>query len=204
MLLVNLILSLSLLGFNPGAIPGNLYPTIRQESEQNNYLLEETLSVIESSLRSKDEVTEPILQSGDLGNFQYSILKDLEKKKPVPALVSEPRALPSTKQNPVVNKVTTAPPAENLPDFETFITQKCSQYGCNPSQLIRIMYCESGGRSNAINPAGPYIGLFQFLSSTFYANAKFIPSANINNPYHQIEVTAKMFANGQAWQWGCK
>jgi SLT domain-containing protein len=66
------------------------------------------------------------------------------------------------------------------------------------------MYCESGGRSNAVN--GVYSGLFQFHPNTFQANANRIglTNADIWNPYHQIQVAAWMFANGQAWQWGCK
>jgi hypothetical protein len=123
----------------------------------------------------------------------------LPVEKPVEVKTIKPKVLPKPKAEVAPVEVT-----KDLPDFETFIIQKCSQYGCNPDQLIRVMYCESGGRVNAVNPAGPYIGLFQFLSSTFYSNAKFIPGANINNGYHQIEVAAKMFANGQAGQWGCK
>jgi len=89
-------------------------------------------------------------------------------------------------------------------NFESTIRSACNNYGCNPEQLIRVMYCESGGRSNAVN--GVYSGLFQFHPNTFRANANRIglTNADIWNPYHQIQVAAWMFANGQAWQWECK
>ncbi len=95
-------------------------------------------------------------------------------------------------------------PARVMGDFETTIRSACNTYGCYPEQLIRVMYCESGGRSNAVN--GVYSGLFQFHPNTFRANANRIglTNADIWNPYHQIQVAAWMFANGQAWQWGCK
>jgi hypothetical protein len=121
------------------------------------------------------------------------------------AAQQERKTLASPKLVPTQPSVSTNPTLiAGTVDYETYIRQKCSEYGCNPAELIHVMYCESGGRANAINPAGPYIGLFQFLTSTFNANARYIPQANIYDPYHQIDVTAKMFANGQRGQWGCK
>ena len=89
-------------------------------------------------------------------------------------------------------------------DFNSYIQKICSQYGCNPSQLTRVMHCESGGRANATN--GIHIGLFQFNPNTFANNAKKIGlgTGNIWDPYQQIQVAGWMFANGQASQWVCK
>jgi hypothetical protein len=91
-------------------------------------------------------------------------------------------------------------------DFQEAIRVACANYGCNPTQLIRVMYCESGGRSNAFNRVGSYIGLFQFSTSTFNANAKRvgIPNPNVWDPYQQINVAAYMFSIGQSRQWTCK
>jgi len=107
-------------------------------------------------------------------------------------------------------KVRVSTPAPSSPsqvngDFESAIRNRCAAVGCNSEQVIRVMYCESGGRSNAANPSGAS-GLFQFMPRTFSANASRIglSGANIWNPYHQIEVATWMFANGQAWQWVCK
>lgn len=103
-------------------------------------------------------------------------------------------------QQPIISSL----PAKISGDFEGVIRNSCATYGCNPDQLIRIMYCESGGRSNAVN--GIHKGLFQFNPNTFNANAKRagIPGADIWDPYSQITVASWMFANGQAWQWSCK
>jgi len=105
---------------------------------------------------------------------------------------------------------TTSRPSQPKPtnyqggDIGTYIIQKCGQYGCNSDQLMRVMYCESGGRPNARN--GQYLGLFQFHPKTFSANASRIGLgyADIWNPYHQIEVATWMFSIGQAGQWSCK
>jgi soluble lytic murein transglycosylase-like protein len=90
-------------------------------------------------------------------------------------------------------------------DWEGYIKQMCDKYKCNSTQLIRVMYCESGGRTNAYNPSGAS-GLMQFMPGTFSANANRVGISNpdIWNGYHQIEVAAYMFANGQAGQWSCK
>ena len=109
-----------------------------------------------------------------------------------------------TKTKLAKSKNSNPQPVRITGDFESTIRSACNDYGCNPEQLIRVMYCESGGRSNAVN--GVYSGLFQFHPNTFQANANRIglTNADIWNPYHQIQVAAWMFANGQAWQWGCK
>jgi hypothetical protein len=99
----------------------------------------------------------------------------------------------------------TPTPAQVNGDFEGQIRANCAIHGCNSTQVIRVMYCESGGRSNARNASGAS-GLFQFMPRTFYANAKRVglQGANIWNPTHQIQIATWMFANGQAWQWVCK
>jgi len=94
--------------------------------------------------------------------------------------------------------------SQNL-DVEGLIRSNCELQGCNSEQLIRIMYCESGGRTNAYNPSGAS-GVFQFMPRTFAANAKRagIENADIWNGEQQVRVAAYMFARNQAWQWVCK
>jgi Transglycosylase SLT domain len=85
------------------------------------------------------------------------------------------------------------------------IIARCEVMGCNSTQMIRIMKCESGGNPTIVG-AGLYIGLFQFLPSTFnaYKIKAGLPNGNIYNGSDQIHVATYMFANGQASQWGCK
>jgi len=92
-------------------------------------------------------------------------------------------------------------------DYEDLIRERCSVLGCDANQLIRVMYCESGGRANAVNRGGSGAsGLFQFMPRTFAANAARIgmAEASIWDARAQIYVATYMFANGQAWQWSCK
>ena len=92
-------------------------------------------------------------------------------------------------------------------DYESLIRERCAQLGCNAEQVIRVMYCESGGRANAVNRGGSGAsGLFQFMPPTFNANAKRVglAGASIWDPNAQIIVATAMFANGQAGQWSCK
>ncbi|TMC50995.1 MAG: hypothetical protein E6J14_00670 [Chloroflexi bacterium] len=65
--------------------------------------------------------------------------------------------------------------------------------------MLKIARCESGFNPRAYNPAGPYIGLFQFLPSTFRAHG----GTDIYDPVQQSNITATMLANGQSHAWGC-
>jgi soluble lytic murein transglycosylase-like protein len=92
-------------------------------------------------------------------------------------------------------------------DYETLIRERCNELGCNAEQIIRVMYCESGGRANAVNRGGSGAsGLFQFMPGTFngYARRLGMTGANIWNPRDQIIIATYMFANGGAHHWSCK
>ena len=120
--------------------------------------------------------------------------------KPVVAVVTP---LPSSSITPpIVIKSGTAgdPTVQELKDL---INVNCVKYSCNSEQLIRVMMCESGG-TNHRNTF--YKGPFQFLSSTFYANAKKLDIINpdILDARQQVLVASYMFGIGQAKQWGCK
>jgi Transglycosylase SLT domain len=101
-------------------------------------------------------------------------------------------------------KVSKSAVSSNSGSFSEAIDTQCSNFGCNPSQLKRIMWCESTGNPNAQN--GIYTGLFQFHPQTFAANSRAAGLVNpdIYNGYDQIATAAYMFANGQARQWECK
>jgi hypothetical protein len=115
-----------------------------------------------------------------------NVKKNLKKTTPLPS------ALP-----PKINT------SSNI-NLEEAIHSSCHQNGCIGEQLIKVMYCESGGRSNAIN--GVHKGIFQFNPRTFNANSKRagLENPDIWNPEHQIKVASWMFGNGQSWQWSCK
>ena len=89
--------------------------------------------------------------------------------------------------------------------FSEQIVARCEVVGCNAKQLIRVMKCESSGNPTVVG-AGLYVGLFQFLPSTFnaYKIKAGLPNGDIYNGSDQIHVASYMFASGQASQWGCK
>ena len=50
------------------------------------------------------------------------------------------------------------------------ITAAAEKYGVSVSWMLKTANCESHFHWNSVNPSGPYIGVFQFLMSTFIAN----------------------------------
>jgi hypothetical protein len=90
-----------------------------------------------------------------------------------------------------------APPSVSY--VESLIVAAARRHGVDENWMLRIADCESGDNAYAINRSGPYDGLFQFRPSTFYGNG----GSNIWDAAQQSEITARMLANGQAWQWSC-
>jgi Transglycosylase SLT domain len=79
------------------------------------------------------------------------------------------------------------------------IEAAAARWGVSGAWMVQIARCESGLRPTAVNPAGPYLGLFQFLQSTFTHNG----GTNIWDAADQANIAAKMLAHGQAYQWSC-
>jgi hypothetical protein len=81
--------------------------------------------------------------------------------------------------------------------YEAAIYDACAQYGCDGNQLVRVMYCESGGDHGAVGPNGER-GIFQF-----HPNGEWPYAANYG-PYEQIDLAAQLFAQGYAGSWVCQ
>ena len=92
-----------------------------------------------------------------------------------------------------------AAPAADPNSVIGIIEAAAARWGVSGGWMVKIARCESGLRTNAYNPRGPYIGLFQFLQSTFTHNG----GTNIYDAADQANITAKMLAHGQAHQWSC-
>lgn len=88
--------------------------------------------------------------------------------------------------------------------FEAAIIDQCNAVGCDASQVIRVMYCESSGNPYAQNNI--YLGLFQHHVGYWPGRATQygVPGASIYDPYAQIHVTTRMFAQGLSYLWQCK
>jgi hypothetical protein len=83
---------------------------------------------------------------------------------------------------------------------DELIDKYCAEYNCNAETLKSVYRCESGG-TNHVNTT--YKGIFQFLPSTFAANANRIgmPDAYLFDEENQVKVAAYMFGKGQGTQW---
>ena len=81
------------------------------------------------------------------------------------------------------------------------ITAAAEHWGVSVSWMLKTANCESHFHWNSVNPRGPYIGVFQFLMSTFIANGG--TAATIWDPAAQANIAAKMFAHGQSGEWSC-
>jgi hypothetical protein len=87
--------------------------------------------------------------------------------------------------------------------IQDIIVSAFTPYGTGAVQWgLRVARCESGYNPRAVNPAGPYYGLFQFLVSTF--NATPYGGQNILDPAANAGAAAWKYAHGGSGAWGCK
>ena len=130
----------------------------------------------------------------------------LRVRAPIPPITSQPKAVAKrVPPRPVVHRR----PAFAIPSGLSVsqaqvvadITAAAQRYGVSVSLMLQTANCESHFHWNSVNPSGPYIGVFQFLTSTFVANGG--TAATIWNPVAQANIAAKMFANGQSEEWSC-
>ena len=103
---------------------------------------------------------------------------------PAPKHVSQQASLP-------------AGPAYSKQQVQEIIIAAAQAHGVDAQWMLNTSGCESGFRWNAYNPGGPYIGIFQFLPSTFRAHG----GTNIWDAVQQANIAASMFANGQSGAW---
>jgi soluble lytic murein transglycosylase-like protein len=123
---------------------------------------------------------------------------------PTPTPTPAPTPAPTPTARPAVQPAVSTPAPAPLPSYspgsvQADIVAAADKYGVSASWMIRIAECESGMRPTAVNPRGPYDGLFQFLPSTFRAHG----GTNIWDPVQQSNITAQMLAAGEASQWSC-
>lgn len=133
-------------------------------------------------------------------------LSDLQMQEPrkgaptaAPTPTPSPRVVkPAVKPRSTAPPLTAGPPASPT-SVIGIIEAAAARWGVSGSWMVSIARCESGLRTNAVNPRGPYLGLFQFLQSTFTANG----GTDIWSATDQSNIAAKMLAHGQAHQWSC-
>src|SRR5579884_2041323 len=137
----------------------------------------------------------PVSAASAVTVVEHQIVRQLISRAPAPKPAAAPPA-----QAPPSHQTAAAPVVSYSPSsIEGIIAAAAARWGVSASWMISIARCESGLNPRAVNPSGPYDGLFQFLMSTFRANG----GTNIWDPADQANITAKMLAHGQAHQWSC-
>ena len=101
-----------------------------------------------------------------------------------------------------VRRVGTRPavPAAAPADIEAIIRAAAARWGADPTQLLRVAWCESRYNPSAYNASGAS-GLFQFMPRTWAANSvrAGYGGASVFDPVASANVAAYMFRTGQAW-----
>lgn len=102
----------------------------------------------------------------------------------------------------------------NKDDIVTLIRDYSIKYGVDPERSIRIAKCESSFDPKSTSPSGRHFGIFQFLPSTFNANAKRLlnidpdvfdgKDPSVFDTKQNIIVATWMFSQNQYHQWSCK
>ena len=134
------------------------------------------------------------VQEPDLGSHMIAA--------PTPAPTATPKPAPVrliTKPTVKIRVAAPLGPVASPTSVIGIIEAAAARWGVSGAWMVSIARCESGLRPTAVNPSGPYMGLFQFLQSTFTHNG----GTNIWDAADQANITAKMLAHGQAWQWSC-
>lgn len=126
------------------------------------------------NLQFSSAYSNPAVTGDVLGKSVLTVPEPSPEPKPTP--VPEPTPKPSLRPTPqpVVSPSsipTVETPAPVAPvDLESSFSQAESTYGVSAALLKGIAQCESGMRANAVN--GPYLGMFQFLASTWSSNRR--------------------------------
>jgi hypothetical protein len=98
---------------------------------------------------------------------------------------------------PVVQSLTSASAPAAPRTVTEIILAAAARHGVDGPYLVRVARCESSLNPRAYNPAGPYVGLFQFLPATFYSYG----GREIYSAEDQANVAARMIARGMASHW---
>jgi hypothetical protein len=87
-------------------------------------------------------------------------------------------------------------------EIVAIIREAARAYDQPEEDLIRVGRCESNLDPRAVNQAGPYFGLFQFLRST-WASTPFA-DRDIFDPVANANAAAWMWQQGRRGEWACQ
>lgn len=87
--------------------------------------------------------------------------------------------------------------------LDEYAAEAARAAGIDPVQFQRLIACESQWKEDAVGDNGTSLGLLQFKKSTFahFSRKYVIPDADVDNPHHQIDLSAGMIADGYLHHW---
>jgi hypothetical protein len=142
---------------------------------------------------------------GEVDRFTNVTIRPMMLRVREPILPSSYRPKPAAPRVRIVHRVPgfVVPKGLSVSQAQVVadITIAAQRYGVNVAWMLRTANCESHFHWNSVNRSGPYIGVFQFLMSTFISNGG--TAATIWDPMAQALIAAKMFAHGQSGEWSC-
>ncbi len=124
------------------------------------------------------------------------------------AATSTTAAPPGSSSAPTTTTTTPPPPPAPTPPPDYSGTPGASPHHNDPF-LSCVRQRESGGNYGAVNPAGPYLGAYQFLQATWNVTASHagrsdlvgVP-ANVASPYDQDEMAWTLYQWQGTGPWG--
>jgi Transglycosylase SLT domain len=117
------------------------------------------------------------------------------------ALASRPAPVPAPAQPAAA--ASSAAPASPPGSVQDIIVNAFTPYGAQAVQWgLRVARCESGYNPRAVNPAGPYYGLFQFAMPTFKGTP--YGGQDILDPVANASAAAWKYGISGGGAWGCK
>ena len=87
-------------------------------------------------------------------------------------------------------------------EIVAIIREAARAFGQPEEDLLRVGRCESNLDPNAVNPDGPYFGLFQFLRSTWSSTP--FADRDIFDPVANAHAAAWMWQQGRRGEWACQ
>jgi hypothetical protein len=106
----------------------------------------------------------------------------------------------------LIEKIGGSPPNGQQPTTEdeivAIIREAARAFAQPEEDLLRVGRCESNLDPRAVNPNGPYFGLFQFLRST-WASTPFA-DRDIFDPVANAHAAAWMWQQGRRGEWACQ
>jgi hypothetical protein len=87
--------------------------------------------------------------------------------------------------------------------IEDYAYSAAGEAAIDTHKFRRLIMCESRWKAEAEGDNGTSFGLLQFKKPTFahFTKKYGIADADIQNPHHQIDLAAKMIANGHLDHW---